>query len=541
MSENIEKLSVGEVNDVLKAFDFLSFSNSYNNTYYNSYFTPDMVNRKMQDVTMQTGSVSTEAVNKALQSPKESEDILRQYSMSLELTNMFYKRLLRYFSDLPAFNVTFDCYNVQKDADYNSALYKKDLKIVDEFLTKFNYKAEFQSILRQVMRQGVYYGVLRMDEEKYAIQELPAGYCKLTGRHPYGLLFDFNMQYFMDVAGVDINMYPKIFKKMYTDVYTKLTADYKPSTSPLKRDSSFVFWHQCNPSNGFWAFKIDPEIATLVPFFAPLFSDIAMTPVVRGLQEDKFFIEASKMLVGILGFNKDTKSGQVANQVNITPEVLGKFLGIARKGLNKQIGLTALPVDDIEVVEFKTTEANLVSNQTKSVAEQSSASSATLLSDTKLSVHQSKLAAAIDANIVKNMYPMFSNFMEFFVNQKTKKFRFKFTFHDVNTPDDVSARQTLVKDMSQLGIVDAQNIARLYDMDVFQLKRSLQMSNSFGIDKCINTMLIPSMIVSQNSAQTNPPNNNNGVKNPVGRPAKPDSDNENTIASNERDSNAMKE
>ena len=539
MSE--ERLTEQEVNNVLNAFDFLSFSNGYRDTYYGynpnatGYFTPDLINQQMQNINMNPIETTVDNIINALKNPKTNEEIIREYSMALELQNMYYKRLLHYLSDMPCFNITFDCVNIEKDSEYTSKNFKNDLKVIDDFLNRFDAKEEFKTVLRQILRQGVYYCVFRDDGIKYTLQELPANFCKITGRHAYGVLFDFNSQ-----AGVDINMFPNVFKRMLRSVYRQNEKDYDPAQKVDKRHSSFIYWRQCNPADGFWAFKTNPELATLLPYFAPLFPEVALVPVVRKLQEDKYFIAASKMLVGILGFNKDTKSGQTANQINITPEVLGKFLGVARQGLSRQIGLTALPVDKVEKVEFDTDQQNLETAQTETIAKQSVSESSVLFHQDKLSVHESKLSAAVDANIVKTMYPMFANFIEYFINRRTKHYKFKFEFHDVDIPDDKEARKAMVKDNASIGIVDFQDVARMCDMNVFQLKRRLHLSKSMGFDKEISDLLIPNLNFGQQKlgGNTGSSSINNGK---VGRPSKPNSDNENTIASYERSSNEIKE
>ena len=544
MSE--ERLTEQEVNNVLNAFDFLSFSSGYRDTYYGynpnatGYFTPDLINQQMQNINMNPVETTVDNIINALKNPKTNEEIIREYSMALELQNMYYKRLLHYLSDMPCFNITFDCVNIEKDSEYTSKNFKNDLKVIDDFLNRFDAKEEFKTVLRQILRQGVYYCVFRDDGIKYTLQELPANFCKITGRHAYGVLFDFDMQYFISQAGVDINMFPNVFKRMLRSVYRQNEKDYDPAQKVDKRHSSFIYWRQCNPADGFWAFKTNPELATLLPYFAPLFPEVALVPVVRKLQEDKYFIAASKMLVGILGFNKDTKSGQTANQINITPEVLGKFLGVARQGLSRQIGLTALPVDKVEKVEFDTDQQNLETAQTETIAKQSVAESSVLFHQDKLSVHESKLAAAVDANIVKTMYPMFANFIEYFINRRTKHYKFKFKFHDVDIPDDKEARKAMVKDNASIGIVDFQDVARMCDMNIFQLKRRLHLSKSMGFDKEISDLLIPNLNFGQQKlgGNTGSSSINNGK---VGRPSKPNSDNENTIASYERSSNEIKE
>ena len=72
--------------------------------------------------------------------------------MALELQNMYYKRLLHYLSDMPCFNITFDCVNIEKDSEYTSKNFKNDLKIIDDFLNRFDAKEEFKTVLSKTKR-----------------------------------------------------------------------------------------------------------------------------------------------------------------------------------------------------------------------------------------------------------------------------------------------------------------------------------------------------------------------------------------------------
>lgn len=525
-----ESLSENQVNDVLKAFDFLEFSDSYKNTYYHPFLTPDIVNRQIQNINMNPVEANIDGIENALKNVKSSESILRGYSQSFEVKNIFYKNIIRYFSDLGAFNLTFDCINTKDNSDFNSPAFKKDLKVLDDFCGKFDFKEEFATVLRQLLRQGVFYCVMRNDGTKYTLQELPPDFCKITGRHSYGLLFDFNFAWFIGNYGVDINMYPKCFKKMYNDIFNKISDKYNPALDVTKRNSTFVYWHQCNPTDGFWAFKINPEVASLVPYFAALFPDMSMQPTIRKLQTDKYFIEASKLLVGIIGMNKDKKSGVTTNSTNITPDVLGKFLGVARQGLAKQIGLTALPMDDIKAVEFDTSKSNMLSDYNTNLANQTVSASEALVSSDKLNVQQSKLASAVDSNFVKAIYPIFENFVEYYVNSQTKKYKFKITFNDFNTPDDLSAREDKFTKLAAMGIVDFQQVSRMYDMNPFELNRHMALSNSMGFTKNLVTL----MSLNNQSPQDMP-------QKPAGRESKQNSDNENTQSSIARGTNDLKE
>lgn len=525
-----ESISEYEVEQVLNAWDFLEFSNSYRTSYRNTYFTPDTVNQQLKNINMNPMEINLAGLENALKNPKDSEQILRNYTQSAEIENMYYKRLLRYFPDMASFNLTFDVINIEKDSDFNSKEFKLDMRILDNFCSKFNYKEEFCTILRQLLRQGVYYGVLRNDGDKYILQELPADFCKITGRFSHGLLFDFDMNWFIGNYGIDIEMYPKVFKKMLNDVFRRssLGKKYNPSKPVDKRDSTFIYWHQCSPADGFWAWKISPEIATIVPYFSAMLPDISYQSVIRKLQNDKYFIEASKLLVGIIGFNKESKSGQVANQINMTPDMLGKFLGVARQGLNKQIGLVALPLESIETVEFDTSDKNIVTDYIQNMAKQGISSSDVLFSQDKLNSHQSKLASAVDINFILSLYPMFANFIEYYVNSLTKKYKFKISFNDVNVPDDKSERMNRFKDLASMGIVDIQQLSRVCDMNPFELSRSLSLTKSMGLDK---------KLISLMSLNNQSPKDMGSER---GRPAKPNSDNDNTEASIARGSNELK-
>ena len=69
------------------------------------------------------------------------------------------------------------------------------MQIVDNFLTKFDYKTEFRNVLKQVMKNETYYTWFRRQKwgnkgMKYALQVMPQDYCMLTGYWEKGLLFD---------------------------------------------------------------------------------------------------------------------------------------------------------------------------------------------------------------------------------------------------------------------------------------------------------------------------------------------------------------
>lgn len=229
----------------------------------------------------------------------------------------------------------------------------------------------------------------------------------------------------------------------------------------------------------------------------------------------------------------------------MTPEMIGKFLGVARKGLNSQIGLAVLPTDDVKAVDFSVSNTNSDVDYASSVVKQSVASSEALFGTEKLNSHQSKLASQIDNNTIEALYPMFANFMEFFINRMTEKYKFKVRFHDENVPDQKAERKALFNDFSKIGFVDMQLAARCNDMNVFEYTRHLQISkNCFDVKGMIiplNQYLTPPVQTRTGTSTTTKLPENPLTKGSVGRPPKPESDSESTEASWARGSNELKQ
>jgi hypothetical protein len=140
---------------------------------------------------------TTTVITDALAAPKDNEVTLRGYSEFFEYTNMLYKRLLNYLGNMLSFNYTYYCVNATEE-ELKSEKYKKDEKILIDFMNKFSLKREFKKVMRMLIRQDAFFCCLRNDMfDQYILQELPIDYCVITGQWEYGFVFDFNMLWFM--------------------------------------------------------------------------------------------------------------------------------------------------------------------------------------------------------------------------------------------------------------------------------------------------------------------------------------------------------
>lgn len=472
-------LSENEVWDVLK----------FASNAYNMYGNPLLVNSRMQDVTLSPLIATSENVEKALQNPKNNEKELIGYSEYMELTSMLYKRIIYYLSGMLSFDLTYTCKNISKNSDYNSTEYKKDLKIVQNFLDSFDVKKEFKLAVRQLVRNEVFFSIFREEGERYTLQELPKDYCIITGRWDYGILFDFDMNWFLQ-AGVDINLYPPIFKKMYNKAFIKTTNQpYNPATPVNSRDEAWVKWVQTSPKDGFWAFKLNPELATKIPFLAPLFPDVVIQPIIRKLQTNSYIASASKLLVGkVPMLDKSVKGASVKDAVAVTPEMLGKFLAVLKAGLSEAVKVGAAPLEDMKGVYFPL-DSPFYQDYLKTTTSSSGVNSRLIYTLDKNNAVESQLSINVDEFLMTYIYPYFSDFMEYHINKRTKKFKWQITFEGTEFFTNKKERLETALTLADKGIVLPQKISAAIGMMPHVFERQLAEARASDFVKNLTPIL----------------------------------------------------
>lgn len=453
-----------------EVFDVLRFAQSLYGGYSNVY-TPELVNSRLKDVTMSPQVATAEKINAALQNPKENEQNLVGFNEYLELTSMLYKRMLLYFSGMLSFDWTYICTNAEDDKDYNSSAYRKDLAVVRDFFDRFNVKESFKMALRQMLRAETFFAVLREDGNKYVLQELPQQYCKITGRFDYGLVYDFNMYWFLQPS-VSLDMYPKVFKKLYNKVFgSSTTSGYNPAARVDGRTGTYVYWTQTSPKDGFIAYKLLPEVATNIPFLSPYMSDTILQPVIRELQLNSYIAQASKIIAGQVPFLKDAKAS-VKDALALDPVTLGKFLALMKAGLPSVIKIASAPLENIEGIEFSG-DNEIYDSYLSTSASSTGINSRLLYSKDRQNILETKTSLDVDLNILRPVYYQFENSLEYWINQKTKKFKFKFVLEGFETSLDRDARFEKVNKLADSGIVLEQKFASAIGMNPFDFRRML--------------------------------------------------------------------
>lgn len=395
-----------------------------------NYFSPFMSNQNLNDLNNNPLIPTSDALRKALSEYKSSAENLQSYMEFMQRFDIFFARTLQAYANILSFDLQIVCKNAFTQEEYESVEYEEDKKRVYKFLNSFDYKDEFRKVLLQVMRNETYYGWFRRTKwgnkgMKCTLQILPQKYCMTTGYWEKGILFDFDMGYFLK-AGVDIDGFDPVFKKYRNRVFGEMEKSYQyDPTAPLNdRKGNYAFWTQTSPTDGAVCFKFDTTNFNNTPFLAPHMKDILTTEEIGRLQYDKDILSAYAILAGEIKLFDTAKSGTVADQFAIKPATLGTFMGKVKSGLDKRIKVVAMPLENVDMYQYNDTDKDMYANQLKNSAGSGLSASRLIYSSDRMSNAELQYATEADYHIMKNMYPQFEKFLDFWINKLTKKYKF---------------------------------------------------------------------------------------------------------------------
>lgn len=428
-------------------------------------YSPWLQNQLLNNLNNNSIVPTYQKIQEALASYKESANNLQGYMEFMQKFDMIFARTLMSYVNVLSFDLTITCKNAFTQTDYQSAEYAEDKKRIYKFLDNFDYKAEFRKMLQEMMRHEVVYTWFRKTKwgnkgMKCALQIMPQNRCMLTGYWEKGLLWDFDMNYFLQ-PGVDIDGFDPAFKKYYNNVFgdNQNPWHYIP-TNPLdSREGIFATWTQTSPDDGAWCFKLFPENFNTTPYLAPFLKDAIRNDEIANLQYNKDIASAYGILAGEIRLFDNAKSGTTANQFAIDPATLGAFMGKVKEGL-QNVGTTgpttkavAMPTENIKWFQFSDSNPTMYEQQLSNSAGVGSGISRVIYSSDRMSNAEIEAGIIDQYNTVKQVYSQFNNFLEFFANQLTKKYKFKFSFDGCSYPFEREKRFERLTKAADKGIV----------------------------------------------------------------------------------------
>lgn len=482
-----EKISRSDVQDVI---DFSSGLMAMD-----GFYSPFLSNQLLTNLNNNPRLPSAESVKKALNDYKNSGEDLQGFVEFASSFDMIFKRTLYSYANALSFDLQITCKNAYTESDYQSDEYKKDRQTVDNFLTNFDYKKEFYNVLLNVLKRDTYFTWFRKTKTgnrgkmKFALQVMPQDYCMLTGYFEKGLLWSLNILYYMQ-PGVDLNGFDPSITKTYLRALETVDS-YVPSAPLNDRKGNYAMWVDVSPLDGAWAWKFDTSSFANNPFLSPYVANILRRDEIGELQYNKDLIAASGILAGEIKLFDSAKSGQKANQFSIDPKTLGTFMSLVKKGLQSTIKAVAVPLENIKFFQFEDKNPNSYTNELTTTAGIGTGISRVIYSSDKMS--NAELEAALNEvyQTMKPMYAQFNNFLDFYVNQMTSKYKFKFEFVGSNYQFERDARFDKMMKMADKGLVlNSSAWASAVGMNPVTFDRMLAESKYTGwIDKYSHMLL----------------------------------------------------
>lgn len=489
MPKNNEDVKLSK-NDLQDIIDFSAGLMAVDN-----FYSPFLSNQLLTNLNNNPRLPNAEAVKKALNDYKNSGADLQGFVEFASAFDMIFKRTLYSYANALSFDLQITCKNAYTKGDYESEEYKKDRQTVDNFLTNFDYKKEFYNVLLNVLKRDSYFTWFRKTKSgnrgkmKYVLQIMPQDYCMLTGYFEKGMIWSFNILYFKQ-AGVDLGLWDPTLVKKYADTFYG-EKPYVPSSPLDKRDGIYAMWMDTSPNDGAWAWKWSTDNFANNPFLAPYVANVLRSDEVGELQYNKDLISAAGILAGEIRLFDSAKSGTKANQFAIDPKTLGAFMQKAANGLKNAAKLAALPLENIKYFQFEDKNPNSYTNELTTTAGIGTGISRVIYSSDKMS--NAELEAALNEvyQTMKPMYAQFNNFLDFYVNQMTSKYKFKFEFVGSNYQFERDARFDKMIKMADKGLVlNSSAWASAVGMNPVTFDRMLAESKYTGwIDKYSMLML----------------------------------------------------
>ena len=169
-----------------------------------------------------------------------------------------------------------------------------------------------------------------------------------------------------------------------------------------------------------------------VPPFSYLLRSTILNPEIEELQRNKDIASAYALLVGELRIFDGAKSGEKPNQWAISPEMVGAFLSKVQSGLRKNVRPVAMPTEETKYMQFVDSSPLMSTYKYSESAAQGASASTLIYSTSKPNQEELRVMVQTDYNMMKNLYYQFNSFMNYFINKKTRKYKFNFEFTGMN-------------------------------------------------------------------------------------------------------------
>ena len=196
---------------------------------------------------------------------------------------------------------------------------------------------------------------------------------------------------------------------------------------------------------------------------------------------------------------------------------------MASKGIENAIKILALPTEDIKGVEFENTDKDTYKNFMAITSSLLSGGKVIFSTDENQNAIETQLSLNLDELLAESIYPQFEEFLNYYANKETKKYKWRFKFVGCNDQFDRQRRQDEAFRYADKGVVLPNKIASSLGMNKIELERELEEAKATKFTDKLSMMLnVNTMSSKNNDGGSN--DNSSGDGNGAGRPQKSDTD-----------------
>lgn len=488
----MEEVSELKKEEVVEFIDYTAelFSQLKNGTYL-PFYDSQIENQNLVDLNNNPQIPTQESIRGAIANYKTNSDRLSNYNEFMNMWDGIFSKVITHYSSLLAFNWHPYCINAKKE-DYGSEEYEKDLNRVFKFFNNFNHKKEFKVAFKNMLKNDTYYcwlrdssGTFRKDDNsmsvkkdnKYSLQTMPQKWCKITGKHYSGFLWDFNFNYFQN-SGVNITDYDPSISRLYnSEVEKNHIKSYITNRKDLNQTNGYsgYAYTRVNPEDGAWCFKFDESNFNTIPPFTYLLKSVFDNDVIEKMQKNKDIISSYAIILGEIKTKKDENASSSKSPFVISPKDLANLMKLAKKGIDSSVKQIALPTEDNKLFQFADNNSNMLNNKLSSTAGLGASASSMIYSTGSMAQFEMESALNEDYQFVSKIYKQFEDFLNFFVNKKTKKFKFRFVLSGSTIPSFIDSEINRFEKLSAKGIqVSIHKWASLYGLEPQELKSMME-------------------------------------------------------------------
>jgi|WetSurMetagenome_2_1015567.scaffolds.fasta_scaffold78177_2 hypothetical protein len=419
----------------------------------NPFIQNDRVKRLLSYPTL----YNRDELEDAIKNPRTSELTLRNASWFFNYTIPTLMKMAFNYSEIPLYNWYVLPDGVDK-SKFSKPEFKREYKLVHDFIKKINPKRTFRNIVLQCMREGKVALESRYEIKNgnvlYAnLHSLPAEYCKITSRTSNGWGLSFDLTIFMR-AGYHPSQFHPVFQKYWeemmcygnkSDKNLEITNWNVPSDVSVEKlshqfGSTYIWYKELPMDEKFHVISFDDLDPTWIPPFSSIYLDANDLSSYKYLQQELLSLPLTSILTAQVPMSENNKSGNFSNDTKLTPDLM-LLLGDMFNNISGQYTKSFFaPLENFQMHKLENpNRENIVGDSLSNFYSQSGLSSLFTV-EKKPSVQQTRAAMKTESQFITKIYDQFEDVMNIIINNLGLKYKYSFKLlGDIFSKDDTVA------------------------------------------------------------------------------------------------------